>query len=94
VLSGLRHVPVKWDAAEQRKVEDLIEGIIRNTRLWCLNGNTMEEMEERGLLEEEDDGDSGYDFDLDQPIVASPKVGRNDRCPCGSGKKYKNCCGR
>ncbi len=23
-----------------------------------------------------------------------PKVGRNDSCPCGSGKKYKNCCGR
>jgi uncharacterized protein YecA (UPF0149 family) len=22
------------------------------------------------------------------------KVGRNDPCPCGSGKKYKNCCGR
>ena len=24
----------------------------------------------------------------------SPKVGRNDPCPCGSGKKYKHCCGR
>ena len=24
----------------------------------------------------------------------SPKVGRNDPCPCGSGKKYKNCCGK
>jgi preprotein translocase subunit SecA len=23
-----------------------------------------------------------------------PKVGRNDPCPCGSGKKYKNCCGK
>ena len=29
------------------------------------------------------------------PIVNNePKVGRNDPCPCGSGKKYKNCCGR
>ena len=25
---------------------------------------------------------------------ASPKIGRNDPCPCGSGKKYKMCCGR
>ena len=25
---------------------------------------------------------------------SSPKVGRNDPCPCGSGKKYKNCCGK
>ena len=24
----------------------------------------------------------------------APKVGRNDPCPCGSGKKYKHCCGR
>ena len=23
-----------------------------------------------------------------------PQVGRNDACPCGSGKKYKNCCGK
>ena len=29
-----------------------------------------------------------------QPAKAEPKVGRNDPCPCGSGKKYKNCCGR
>jgi hypothetical protein len=24
--------------------------------------------------------------------LASAKIGRNDRCPCGSGKKYKKCC--
>jgi len=28
----------------------------------------------------------------DQPIIKEPKVGRNDPCPCGSGKKYKKCC--
>lgn len=27
-------------------------------------------------------------------VNTTPKVGRNDPCPCGSGKKYKNCCGR
>ena len=27
-------------------------------------------------------------------VNKEPKVGRNDPCPCGSGKKYKNCCGR
>lgn len=26
-------------------------------------------------------------------VNAAPKVGRNDPCPCGSGKKYKKCCG-
>ena len=29
-----------------------------------------------------------------EPIKADPKVGRNDPCPCGSGKKYKNCHGK
>ncbi|MGD1821182.1 MAG: preprotein translocase subunit SecA [Pleomorphochaeta sp.] len=33
----------------------------------------------------------------DKPVTVkrtTPKVGRNDPCPCGSGKKYKNCCGK
>ena len=37
--------------------------------------------------------------DSAEPAAKSPKkseakVGRNDPCPCGSGKKYKNCCGK
>ncbi|MCI5838895.1 MAG: preprotein translocase subunit SecA [Christensenellaceae bacterium] len=32
--------------------------------------------------------------DVRQPITKKPEVGRNDPCPCGSGKKYKNCCGK
>ena len=29
-----------------------------------------------------------------RPVRTGPKVGRNDPCPCGSGKKYKQCCGK
>ena len=29
-----------------------------------------------------------------EAVPAAKKVGRNDPCPCGSGKKYKKCCGR
>jgi preprotein translocase subunit SecA len=32
--------------------------------------------------------------DAGQAVAAMPKVGRNDPCPCGSGKKYKQCHGR
>ena len=28
------------------------------------------------------------------PKIAEKKIGRNDPCPCGSGKKYKKCCGK
>ena len=42
-------------------------------------------------------GNGGGDGEvvLDLPVRrAMPKVGRNEPCPCGSGRKYKNCCGR
>ena len=29
-----------------------------------------------------------------QPYIAPPRIGRNNPCPCGSGKKYKKCCGK
>ncbi len=48
-------------------------------------------------------GSEGYSQAIDnsmrqvekqQPVVADPKIGRNDPCPCGSGKKYKQCHGK
>ena len=43
----------------------------------------------------ENGGDGAGEVMLDLPVRRSmPKVGRNEPCPCGSGKKYKNCCGR
>ena len=41
------------------------------------------------------DGGAKIGTDVDRTIKNDgPKVGRNDPCPCGSGKKYKNCCGK
>lgn len=43
----------------------------------------------------------GQDDDADQPVIPTHtlraeerKVGPNDKCPCGSGRKFKKCCGR
>ena len=39
-------------------------------------------------------GDRGALIDIQPaPVRTGPKIGRNDPCTCGSGKKYKNCCG-
>ena len=38
--------------------------------------------------------DGGAPLTKQEPIKAAPKIGRNEPCPCGSGKKYKNCHGR
>ena len=62
---------------------------------------------ERWAIELQEEEDGYYDddeFDDDDglfpnynksvlPYVAPPQTGRNDPCPCGSGKKYKKCCG-
>lgn len=41
------------------------------------------------------DMDSMLQMSTQQPYIReNPKVGRNDSCPCGSGKKYKKCCGK
>ena len=37
---------------------------------------------------------AGQENDRPKTVKAGAKVGRNEPCPCGSGKKYKNCCGR
>ena len=42
---------------------------------------------------------AGPKVNKEQPVQTTvvnndPKIGRNDPCSCGSGKKYKNCCGK
>jgi curved DNA-binding protein CbpA len=39
----------------------------------------------------ETDEDEGIEI---EPVRTEPKIGRNEPCPCGSGKKYKKCCGK
>ncbi len=58
-----------------------------------LNGDTRS-YHERGQFERKDGTWYFTDGDIvkGQPIRVT-KVGRNDPCPCGSGKKYKKCCG-
>jgi preprotein translocase subunit SecA len=69
----------------------------------------VKEMQERnriGLFDDEDDDSedlSEDEDDIDRAIQVlktdretpiRPQVGRNAKCPCGSGKKYKYCCGK
>ena len=39
-------------------------------------------------------GEGGTAVKVKQVVNEAPRVGRNDPCPCGSGKKYKKCCGQ
>ncbi|MGI6721717.1 MAG: SEC-C metal-binding domain-containing protein [Anaerovoracaceae bacterium] len=46
------------------------------------------------ILGEEKKEQIAKDYKKSKTIVKGKKIGRNDPCPCGSGKKYKYCCGR
>lgn len=53
-----------------------------------------EEIDEAGQDYAADEHDMGETAVKRTPVQAGPKIGRNDPCPCGSGKKYKACHGR
>ena len=66
---------------------------IRQDTVRYLFGITIEKQpKERKQIVDVDNMSSPTDDK--QPVVKEKKVGRNDPCPCGSGKKYKNCCGK
>ncbi len=75
---------------------DMFLELIKNIRqetikyIYSVNVNRIpqrEQVAEEVSTNQEQSG--GY-----KPVVKEEKIGRNDPCPCGSGKKYKKCCGK
>lgn len=54
----------------------------------------IEQKKEQELSNIHVGGDETGDADVETVRRGAPKIGRNDSCSCGSGKKYKHCCGR
>lgn len=85
-----------FEAVQQLTAE--VMHLCNNTRLWILKGHTPAEVfqEEKQHLQPlpavpfavPESGAEVIDF------RTRAKVGRNDPCPCGSGKKFKKCCGK
>ena len=83
--------------------EKLIRQLKRNSSVGKKEVRELESRLQQRYEVVDCDDDWFNDFDrnppmyepVQQPYVrAAAKIGRNDPCPCGSGKKYKNCCGR
>jgi hypothetical protein len=92
----LADIPTK-----HRKLTNEVVGLYSNYQnslpRWVLKGHSPAEAFEMGIHLPEEKKHRPEDFinPNGSPFVnASAKIGRNDPCPCGSGKKYKNCCGR
>ena len=73
--------------------ENMLDKIDKDTTVFLLKAEIRQNIErkevsKKQITNKEDDSVAR------QPIKKKEKIGRNDPCPCGSGKKYKNCCGK
>ena len=79
VVKLLMHVTERDEGAQRQQTSEI----------------TSAKLQETSAIELVDGKISPKEGGIDKTIRnEEPKVGRNDPCPCGSGKKYKNCCGR
>lgn len=70
------------DEDEERSFRrEFLANVVDYTRLWTNKGFTNIELDKSAAS-------------MSEVRVKPQKIGRNDPCPCGSGKKYKKCCGR
>lgn len=72
--------------------EDMNHSIKEDTVRGMFNVQPVEEIERKQVAHET--STTGGEEEINKPVVKGKKIGRNDPCPCGSGKKYKNCCGK
>ncbi len=90
IISFLCHAAIPVD----KERSQIREGREEKTDMSRMRAN-KEEIERKG----EEYGANANDYNnpttvKQEPVKVGPKIGRNDPCPCGSGKKYKNCHGR
>jgi preprotein translocase subunit SecA len=91
IISFLCHANIP---VEQNNTEQIKEGREEKTDMSRMRAN-KEEIDQRGDDYAANENDYYDPSNVKQePIRVGPKVGRNDLCPCGSGKKFKNCHGK
>lgn len=108
-VNCLNFTGIEFTKFQEAEFIRLLRDLANNTRLGCNRGFTPNELADRfgfgkrktiaGISAKK----SGRSFNTSEiglvdfthdSIITGSKVGRNDPCPCGSGKKYKKCCGR
>jgi DNA-directed RNA polymerase subunit F len=95
LVNNFYNFGVSFKSVEQiNEVMQLVMGMANNIRLWENNGHTPQEIFEafeRPNMRPLPGKPFMYKGGV-QTVVNEEKVGRNDPCPCGSGKKNKKCC--
>lgn len=93
-----RNPITEYRIAGMNLFDQMTDEIRRNTSRTILTAIPREELERRRQIIQIKSATTGENRpgttgEKKKPVKKTEKVGRNDPCPCGSGKKYKNCCG-
>ena len=88
---GQKDPLVEYKFEAYNMFQEMIEGIQEDVVRYLYKVRVVpQEQEQRVKHVAENYGDNGERT----PVRVGKKIGRNDPCPCGSGRKYKRCCGR
>lgn len=96
IVSFLCHagIPIEQQGQPGNRTQQIREGREEKTDMSKMRAN-KEEIDRRGDDYAANENDYYDPTPVKQePVKVGPKVGRNDPCPCGSGKKFKNCHGK
>lgn len=74
--------------------DDMVKHIQEDTVRYLFNITIEQQPKERKSVVDVDTLASPSDLADKSPVVKEKTVGRNETCPCGSGKKFKHCCGK
>ena len=72
--------------------DKLLDRIDKDIATFLLKAEVRQNVERKQTLK--GNANDGKEAVKQKPVKKSLKIGRNDPCPCGSGKKYKQCCGK
>ena len=73
--------------------ENMLDRIDKDISIYLMNAEIRQNIERNEVVKNKITNDSDNSA-TNKPKVNKGKIGRNDPCSCGSGKKYKNCCGK
>jgi hypothetical protein len=96
----IRGIVSRQSMQEARQVLDLYIGFVNSIPIWFNKGNAPSELFSRSRspqispLRPAPGGAPRKSNVIPFPTARKRKTGRNEPCPCGSGKKYKDCCGQ
>jgi preprotein translocase subunit SecA len=89
----IRDIVSRQSIQEARKVFDLYTGFANSIPTWYNKGSAPAKLHAPDSSKPADSEPRKNNV-IPFPTVRKKKVSRNDLCPCGSGKKYKDCCGK